>query len=167
LDFAFCGSRPLRTSWLIVGMKPFTLSYFTGAQNAENRDASRLPGHYDATAMFKLLCPSEADSWTFKRTTTAPGEAAYSGGSPKGQRGKGEADGARPSSRLRSNVRCSSESIHRKVRVTTAVCLSTCRKERAALACQDPGNACGGQDKRLATKPSHDTPRGTFGRTFA
>src|ERR1044071_10387297 len=25
-DLAFCGSRPLRISWLIVGMKPFTLS---------------------------------------------------------------------------------------------------------------------------------------------
>jgi hypothetical protein len=25
LDGAFCGSRPLRISWLIVGMKPFTL----------------------------------------------------------------------------------------------------------------------------------------------
>jgi len=24
LDLAFCGSRPLRISWLIVGMKPFT-----------------------------------------------------------------------------------------------------------------------------------------------
>jgi hypothetical protein len=24
-DLAFCGSRPLRISWLIVGMKPFTL----------------------------------------------------------------------------------------------------------------------------------------------
>src|SRR3569623_1203831 len=25
-DLAFCGSRPLRTSWLIVGMKPFTFA---------------------------------------------------------------------------------------------------------------------------------------------
>src|SRR5829696_4405391 len=29
LDLAFCGSRPLRISWLIVGMKPFTFD-FTG-----------------------------------------------------------------------------------------------------------------------------------------
>src|SRR3546814_16134879 len=29
-DLVFCSSRPLRTSWLIVGMKPFTFfSYFT------------------------------------------------------------------------------------------------------------------------------------------
>ena len=25
LDFTFCGTRPLRTSWLIVGIKDFTL----------------------------------------------------------------------------------------------------------------------------------------------
>jgi len=32
---AFCGSRPLRISWLIVGMKPFTSkSYFTDARIA-------------------------------------------------------------------------------------------------------------------------------------
>jgi hypothetical protein len=35
LLFAFCGSRPLRISWLIVGMKPFTLSYFAEAQKAQ------------------------------------------------------------------------------------------------------------------------------------
>src|SRR3569833_1443192 len=28
-DLAFCGSRPLRTSWLIVGMKPFTFHVVT------------------------------------------------------------------------------------------------------------------------------------------
>src|ERR1700761_9184380 len=28
-DLAFCGSRPLRINWLIVGMKPFTFQLVT------------------------------------------------------------------------------------------------------------------------------------------
>src|SRR5687768_18121671 len=60
LDFAFCGSRPLRISWLIVGMKPFTSFklLYRGAKNAKNRGAFRPPGPRDATAMFKLFARS-------------------------------------------------------------------------------------------------------------
>src|SRR5947208_16709665 len=57
LDLAFCGSRPLRISWLIVGMKPFTFrcrpklrgeasgGYFAQHEKREARATCRLPGH--------------------------------------------------------------------------------------------------------------------------
>src|ERR671927_249212 len=36
LDLAFCGSRPLRISWLIVGIETLHLSYSTATQNAQS-----------------------------------------------------------------------------------------------------------------------------------
>src|ERR1044071_4212685 len=36
LDLAFCGSRPLRISWLIVGIGTLHLSYSTATQNAQD-----------------------------------------------------------------------------------------------------------------------------------
>src|SRR6201993_574334 len=52
-DLAFCGSRPLRTSWLIVGMKPFTFmlpansgGYFAGTRNGKGPGGrTDHPGH--------------------------------------------------------------------------------------------------------------------------
>src|SRR5215210_6305038 len=83
LDFAFCGSRPLRISWLIVGMKPFTSLklLYRGAKNAKNRGAFRPPGPRDATAMFKLFARS-------RNAYGSAGEAAYSRERDMGQRGK-------------------------------------------------------------------------------
>src|SRR3569833_1750484 len=48
-DLAFCGSRPLRISWLIVGMKPFTFrcrirgGYFAQSKKREVLAATRHP----------------------------------------------------------------------------------------------------------------------------
>src|SRR3954447_18721878 len=52
LFLAFCGSRPLRISWLIVGMKPFTFrcrqpgGYFAQHEMREAQAAIRPPGHH-------------------------------------------------------------------------------------------------------------------------
>src|SRR5881409_3941012 len=75
-DLAFCGSRPLRISWLIVGMKPFTFRcgktprLLCSTEKARNRDS--LHGRL-ATRMLsnvQLLSGASEDSLSLGRAGT-------------------------------------------------------------------------------------------------
>src|SRR3954452_10628111 len=63
LDLAFCGSRPLRISWLIVGMKPFTFrcrkpgGYFAQQKKRGAEAALRAAWRRACRAMFSS-CPA-------------------------------------------------------------------------------------------------------------
>src|SRR5881392_2576752 len=73
-DLAFCGSRPLRISWLIVGMKPFT---FRGRKarrllcsTANARSPSCLSVAWTSRALSNVqLLPARGDEDAASRTT--------------------------------------------------------------------------------------------------
>src|SRR3569833_155988 len=83
-DLAFCGSRPLRISWLIVGMKPFTLCLReVPAVTLLNRKSAEPKQHHCRLATRMLsnvqLLPGASES-----TGRSDGRA-HSDGAVKGQ----------------------------------------------------------------------------------
>src|SRR5690606_11515780 len=67
----FCGSRPLRTSWLIVGMKPYTLCY-------------RISGGYFAGVLSRE-CEKTPAVWATPWACASPAtfSSLFRGGLPK------------------------------------------------------------------------------------
>src|ERR1044071_1498980 len=71
-DLAFCGSRPLRISWLIVGMKPFTFRCRKPRRllcPKQKREVLMTPGHPGFTFLSNVqLCPALANGIPVART---------------------------------------------------------------------------------------------------